>query len=80
MLQLEFCVQFWALQYNRDMDIMEIAQSRVTKTIKGLEHSSYEEKLRELDLFSLEKRRIRGYLICIYKYLKGGCKEDRTWL
>ncbi|KAJ7404525.1 hypothetical protein WISP_145112 [Willisornis vidua] len=73
---LECCIQLWDPQHRKDIDLLKRVQRRTITLMRGVEHLSYEEKLGEFGLFSLEKRKLWGDLIAAFQNLRGVYKKD----
>ncbi|PKU45849.1 hypothetical protein llap_3850 [Limosa lapponica baueri] len=73
---LEYYIQLWGPQQKKGMDLFEWVQRRPMKTIRGLEHLSCEDTLRESGLFILEKRKLQGDLTVAFQYLKVAYRRD----
>ena len=68
---LEYAVQFWSPTLKKDIEKLERVQKRATKLIPSIRHMGYQRRLKELNLFTLETRRLRGQLIEVFKILRG---------
>ena len=64
---LEYCVQAWSPYYKTDKDEMERVQRMATRWIKECKGMGYEARLQYFDFFSMERRRLRGEIIEVFK-------------
>ena len=77
---LEFAIQAWSPWLKGDIEVLEKVQKRAVGMVIGLRGKTYEEKLREVGMYSLYDRRIRGDMIQVWKVLQGNCILDASML
>jgi len=69
--QLEYCVSAWSPHYIKDKELLERVQHRFTRMIKEVHGKDYLDRLKELNLWTLEERRNRADLVEFFKMYKG---------
>ena len=75
---MEYSVQAWSPHYRKDIETLEKVQRGATKLVPDLRGKPYEDRLRILNLTTLEDRRIRGDLIEVFKIMHGYENLDRN--
>ena len=75
---LEYCIQAWRPYRKKDIDTLQRIQRRATKIIPELRDLSYEERLKECGLITLESRQLRGDQIDIFMILSEYENIDRN--
>ena len=73
---LEYCVPFRRPHLKKDANKLEQVERRAARMIRGLEAKRHEERLKEPSMYSLEKRRLRGDEVTLFKYLKDSHIEE----
>ena len=75
---IDYCVPVWRPYLKKDIKLIEGVQRRMTKLIPELKNKTYEQRLKELNLLSIEKRHLRQDMITLYNITKGNLKIDIT--
>jgi ribonuclease P/MRP protein subunit RPP40 len=68
---LDYCIQVWRPHLEKDIEVLERVQRRMTRMVEGCKDLSYERRLKKIGLTTLETRRVRADLIEVYKIFKG---------
>ena len=71
--KLEYACTMWSLGYLGDLRSLERVQKRWTREIRGLEDLPYSERLRRLNLFSVQGRLLRSDMVLTWKIFAGEC-------
>ena len=72
----DYVVQLWSPYYRRGIDKLVAVQRRITKMIQGIRNLTYKDRIKHLNLHSLDRRRIKGDLIEVFEWVKGFNKGD----